>query len=833
MIMEQYVTTFSATGRQPKETCKQCRFRKVRCDGKRGEKGCGDCDRLKFSCSFVTPPPPPTPTSTTTEGEPSPDHPSPTASSSDRPVERRRTSKACIACRQHKVRCSGGTPCLACKKRVVTCVYGTDGRRRSSRAATGSVAGSTAGTPTEPVFPPVAESTTSTEDTSNASPTPTTPGTTSLEPAVSAAPASQQPAQVPALLPPDLQALVEFYFDHVYPLSSYAFLHPQTTIRQCRDGQLETSLSYAIAAVASYHQGGPTRREQAELSWAQAAEDLTWRDLESPSVPRLQALLLVILYRVETGAFQRAFMLSALAARAAAAMRLNHEREGPSGSSSGSSNSGSRTSREVRRRVMWSLKLVERYFSTGLPEFELCPVESVYLELPCREHDFSAVSGPDGERTPQSCDFGSYHLCVRLEMLRRDLMKLNRSLSLCDAPFPQLEDVMRGFEQHLATAGAELPGGKGSLATPEGVSSLLDSPWLPRRVLVHLSFHHSQCDLYRLLVRGYREAAPAAVLDAVDPALMARAEELCLEHATAIVDILATLNQVSHRARPLEFDTAICGYHAARLLLYICRPGRSPSSAGPSEEWALSRAELCLAALRRFFPSSRLARPVIEEMKRAISVFPSGAGAAPPSSTSPSSPPSRLASPGPSTAGAGGKRDPAAGLSAAARVRQRLAIHSLLRQADFPDGDEQPSSPEETRRGNMGSGPGAGAGGSTSSSAATTAAATASHILATAAAAKAPSPRLPGIAALEMPRVPPSTGFILSPRRTSSSSSPSDRGVVEAEPWQSGWLEGGFAADKWDSQKIHQAGGGGPPSFSFPWLQRWEGANSVAGEMVG
>lgn len=797
MIMEQYVTTFSATGRQPKETCKQCRFRKVRCDGNRGEKGCGDCDRLKFSCSFVTPLPPPTPTSTT-EGEPS-DHPSPT---SDRPVERRRTSKACIACRQHKVRCSGGTPCLACKKRVVTCVYGTDGRRRSSRATTG--AGSTAGTPTESVFPPVAESTTSTEDTSNASPTPTTPGTTSLEPATVSV---SQPPQVPALLPPDIQVLVEFYFAHVYPLSSYAFLHPQTTIRQCSNGQLETNLSYAIAAVASYHQGPPSRREQAELSWAQAAEDLIWKNLESPSVSRLQALLLVILYRVETGAFQRAFMLSALAARAAAAMRLNHERDG-------STTGSSRTSREVRRRVMWSLKLVERYFSTGLPEFELCPVESVYLELPCWEQEFSDTRTDSTERTIQSCDFGSYHLCVRLEMLRRDLMKLNRSLSLCDTTFPQLATVMHDFEQHLTRIEAELPGGP--TLTAERISSLLDSPWLPRQILVHLSFHHSQCDLYRLLVRNYREAAPAAVLDAVDPALLARAEQLCLRHATATVDILATLNQVSQRAQRLEFDAAICGYHATRLLLFIAAQSSTTSPNKPSEEWALSRAELCLASLRRFFPSSRLARPVLEEMKRAISVFSSrGSAAAATSSSSPATP-SRLASPGP--AAANGKKDSTAGLSAAARVRQRLAIHSLLRQADFQDGDEQPSSPEETRRGSL--------------SSSTTAAATASHVLATAAAAKAPSPRLPGIAALEMPRVPPSTGFILSPRRTSSSS-PSER-EVEAEPWQSGWLEGGFSADRWDSQKIQQAGGGGgPPSFSFPWLQRWEGANAVAGEMMG
>ncbi|KAI3393288.1 hypothetical protein diail_4470 [Diaporthe ilicicola] len=787
--MEQYVTTFSATGRQPKETCKQCRFRKVRCDGQRGEKGCGDCDRLKFSCSFVTPLPPPTPTSTTTEGEPT-DHPSP---SSDRPVERRRTSKACIACRQHKVRCSGGTPCLACKKRVVSCVYGTDGRRRSSRVTTGP--GSTAGTPTESVFPAVAESTTSTEDASNASPTPTTPGATSLDPATVSLSVSQSPNVPPSLLPPDLQALVEFYFAHVYPLSSYAFLHPQTTIRQCSNGQLETSLLYAIAAVASYHHGSSQRREQTELSWVQAAEDLIWRHLESPSVARLQALLLVVLYRVETGAFQRAFMLSALAARAAAAMRLNHERDGPT---------GSRTSQEVRRRVMWSLKLVERYFSMGLPEFELCPVESVYLELPCWEQEFSDTRADSStERTIQSCDFGSYHLCVRLEMLRRDLMKLNRSLSLCDTTFPQLSTVMHDFEQHLARIGAGLPGGPA--LTAERISGLLDSPWLPRQILVHLSFHHSQCDLYRLLVRGYREAAPAAVLDAVDPALLERAEQLCLRHATATVDILATLNQVSQRAQPLEFDAAICGYHAARLLLFIAQFSQSPGR--PSEEWALSRAELCLAALRRFFHSSRLARPVLEEMKRAISLFSDRGGAATTTTEPVPVTPSRLASPGP--AASGGKNH-SAGLSAAARVRQRLAIHSLLRQADFAEDDEQPSSPEETRSGGGG------------------AATTASYVLPSAA-SKAPSPRLPGLAALEMPRVPPPTGYILSPRRTSP---PAER--EGAEPWQAGWLDGGggFPADLWDS-KLQGGAGSGSPSFSFPWLQRWEGSSAVAGEMMG
>lgn len=756
--MKQFVTTFSATGRLPKETCRQCRFRKVRCDGVHGENGCGDCERLKFACSFVSQPEPPTPIISThahAADEGSLDHPSPT---SDRPVERRRTSKACAACRHQKVRCSGGAPCLACKKKGVTCVYGNDGRRRASRVAVSS----TSGTPTESTFAGVAESTSGGDDASVPSPTSTTPGTTTLnfEP-----PPVTQSFASPAFLPPDIQALVEFYFAHIYPLNSYAFLHPETTIRQCSNGKLETSLSYAISAVASYHQASPRRKEHVELAWIQAAEDLIWKHLESPTVPRLQALLLVILYRIETGAYQRAFMLSGLAARDAAAIRLNHER------TTAAQGHEYRINQEARRRLMWSLKLVERYFSIGLPEFELCPVECIYLELPCWERDFSDSQSECTEQTLQTCDFGSYHLCVQLEMLRRDLMKLTRSLALCDTAFPQLPTLMREFEQNLARTSAELP--NGAILTTERMTQLLDSPWLPRQILVHLSFHQCQCDLYRLLLRGYREAAPAAVLDAMEPDLLAKAEQLCLQHATAIVDILATLNQLAHQARPLEFDTAICGYHATRLLLFIAQS--SHSATRPSEEWALSRAELCLASLRRFFPTSRLVKPILEEMRRAISQFNSRAVV---------NTPSRLASPGPTPKGG---NDPDAGLSAAARVRQRLAIHSLLRQADF-------TAEEEGHEANM----------------ATNENTAASLPL------PSPSPRTQGMFGFDDQRRH-STSFVSSPRTS-----------PEGESWQFGWLHNGDFVDRWDPEPGHGPAGG--PKFSFPWLQRGEGPPPLGGE---
>jgi len=379
--------------------------------------------------------------------------------------------------------------------------------------------------------------------------------------------------------------------------------------------------------------------------------------------------MLVILYRINIGQFQRAFMLLALAARAAAAMRLNHERSDQHS-----------TTLEVRRRLMWCMKLVERYFCIGLPEFELCPQENIYLRMPSCEADFQeGVTGMD-KYGP-----GAYPLCIKLERIRRDIMRLTRSLALCEQPFPQLPQIVLDFEKDLIAIGEQMEGGPN--LTPRKLDLALACPWLPRIMLMHLSWHQCHCDLYRLFLSGFREAAPKVVLDALSPTYITTAASLCFQHATAIIQILSNLNQQSTQPRLLEFDTAICAYHATRLVLFLSRASvrGSPLIRIPNttEEFALSRAELCLASLKRFFPSSTLARPIIEEMTRAISSFPSNHSLVeqPESSDLPSRP---------QTA----DKTPQVQLSAAAKARQRLAIHSLLRQADFSDGDEDdPSAP--------------------------------------------------------------------------------------------------------------------------------------------
>lgn len=453
-------------------------------------------------------------------------------------------------------------------------------------------------------------------------------------------------------------ALVDAFFETLYPLPSYAFLHPETTKRRCRNGQMHRALASAICAVTSHHLDHAHSNDQDR--WIQAAEQSIWMHLECPTIPRLQTLLLVIYHRIEAGRFQRAFMLTATAARFASAMRLNHERPvlDP-------------IAREVRRRIVWSLKIVERYFCVGLPEFELCPIEGIYLDFPSSEDDFGAE---------QPGEHGAYSLHVRLEVVRRDIMKLTRGMTHLDEPIPSLMELVRQHATTLEEIASSMPSGD-EVVVPD----LLGSSWLTRRLPMYISYHQAHCDLYRILLPGYPEAAPSAVLATFPSHHLANAERQCLYHASAVIRILTGLNHDSPSRRLLEFDTAICAYHAARLMLFISRFGREREGR-PSPEFAASRADLCLAALRRFFPSSVLAAPIIEELQYSIGVFRQqhqreGFAA------------SEL------SRGRDREEQRAEERTCSGRRNsspdQKLAVHSLLRQAEFEDEDEEKAVPAD------------------------------------------------------------------------------------------------------------------------------------------
>ncbi|KGO51230.1 hypothetical protein PEX1_031020 [Penicillium expansum] len=479
-------------------------------------------------------------------------------------------------------------------------------------------------------------------------------GDGSLPPDLSKESAQGDPSQSEAT------ELVRNFFEHLYPVPSYAFLHPSVTLAKCDEGTLERPLVLAICALTSLHvpvHNVVIDREKSD-TWVSNAEETIWKCLENPSMSRLRALLLTVSYRMTTGSYEKAFMLTAIAARAASAMGLNHEQTHLDP-----------IFEEIRRRTVWCFKLLESYFSIGLTEFEVCPFECIYLHPPSSEDSFGLICPPGSEdfviyALRDQNELGSLNMCIRLASVRRDIMKLTRELAVCSEPYLHLKDVTGGLEDILCELKTKMPN-QAEIST-KGLKNLIESPWLPRHIMMFTLWHGCYFDLYRIFLPGYPEAPPSVVLSTIDAQFVHIATRTCIKHALSVVNLFCDLNQTCTKPRLLEFATGVCVYHAIRLILFIAHSSTEPDLL--SLEFAVSRAELCLAAIKRFFHGLALAQPILDDIAQLIETFSSSNSAIETLSIF-------------HKVNHGRKSD--TWILSAARPRQHLAVHSVLQQAKF------------------------------------------------------------------------------------------------------------------------------------------------------
>lgn len=118
--------------------------------------------------------------------------------------------------------------------------------------------------------------------------------------------------------------------------------------------------------------------------------------------------------------------------------------------------------------------------------------------------------------------------------------------------------------------------------------------------MAHMSWHQCHCDLYRIFMDGYSEAAPSSALAYIHPSERVRMQRRCLEHAEGIIRILTDF--VNH-GRPdclLERDAAVCAFESARIVLFHSR--MSPE--GSASDAAMAMARTCLHIITEYFRSS-------------------------------------------------------------------------------------------------------------------------------------------------------------------------------------------------------------------------------------
>jgi hypothetical protein len=441
-------------------------------------------------------------------------------------------------------------------------------------------------------------------------------------------------------------------------MPSYAFLHEPTIREQSQNNTLDQSLALAIVAIAKILLSPKSQRLNESTSLLNKAETIILDHLERPSTVKLQALILIIHYHIQTGRFSRAYMLTGLAARAATALRLNYERP-----------ELRFIAQEARRRVLWALTAIDGQFSVGLPEYETIPHTIIYQRLPCREDMFS-TGDPRHAATPRlahlekdsTSPISLLGVCIRLSKIQKDIMRLTRQLALSEQPLVHLSGLVQEIQKDLwrVQADVELSFGY-QITSSTHLIAMQDDRWFTRYLQISITWHQSHCDLYRLFLPGYPEAAPKIIIGAMDISVKEHAVRQCHEHVERINQILSDL-QTLPSTLVLPHSIAICAYHATRLTLFL---PSSPDVNVPLEmRDATAMAHTAVAVTETYFSSSLSTKQIVLDLQRLAHTV----------DTDPELIYRELCSPSPP-------------FDQGFHRHGHLAIHSLVRQANFVDDD--------------------------------------------------------------------------------------------------------------------------------------------------
>lgn len=512
-------------------TCVTCRVRKVRCDGRRNI--CTNCERLGFACHYDD----------NAGMEPAPaDSPGPPVS-----VPRRRVRQACQACHAKKARCSGAVPrCDRCRQQGLECVY-RPGKRALPLPSPG-INSSDAVIRDGPDH----------YDQGNFTHASASPVASGFEP----------PEPDEAL---SMRAF-DAFFRHVHHIPMFSFLHRASLMERYHAGTLDHSLLLAIIGITALLADLGSGMDEYGERCIDEASALCLGELEKPSILRLQALVLVIKHRILSRRLSCAFMLHAVASRFATVLRLNHENP-----------SLCFLARESRRRLMWSIYMIDSALAGGQSDFALWPdaERQINIQLPCNERHFEfdlperteplrpPPPGLDGLPPPMPDVVGFMALHVRIHWMRTRILQCTTkaAAALTVHDLVALPSQCASLDAELDAFEARMPQ---SFRWSEGNLRLRTySPRLGIFVMTHVWWRQCHLDLYRLFLPGLKEALPPALLAQLDPGFVAEGRRRCYEHAKATADMFAQLLGLGSSASPVtDLDLPGCAFQCARVLYH-------------------------------------------------------------------------------------------------------------------------------------------------------------------------------------------------------------------------------------------------------------------------
>lgn len=377
-------------------------------------------------------------------------------------------------------------------------------------------------------------------------------------------------------LPPPEETVIlrtfENFFRHIHHIPLFSYLHQASLMQRYHSGSMDRPLLLSLIGITSLLTDlGHGAREYGSRCVA-VAEKLILRDLDRPTVLKIQALVLIIKHRIFCRRFSDAFMLTGLASRFAAALRLNHEIP-----------KLCFLAQESRRRLMWSLYMIDIGMAAGHPDFTLWAhrPEMIDLKLPCNERNFEydlpevtealapPPALPDGSSPPLTDNVGFLALHIRIQWIRSKILAFTKRFVSQKPSEADLEELPRKCQELQA----ELDAFENRLPAPfrwtaQNLRLRAYHPRLCVFLMTHIWWRQCHCDLYRIVLVGRRESLSRRLIGMLDPAFVKHCQVQCFEHAKAMADMFTLVTQYDKGVPVSDLDLPVCVYQCVNTLYY-------------------------------------------------------------------------------------------------------------------------------------------------------------------------------------------------------------------------------------------------------------------------
>ena len=512
---------------------------------------CSGCERLKLNCSFSR-------RDTHVDGIAQP----------DASLSGRKKKTACISCRSLKAKCGGELPsCMRCLRKRTPCRYPSSNRPQDGPIEARKASSQTRDVTTEPT------------------------GQARIEEAPS------------ALDSTFVLRMIEAFFQHVHPIPVYSYFHKASLVQRFESGLLDHTLVLALAGTTCELLDMGADLTQKSTTWMSHAELGVMKELGRPSVIKVQALVLLVMHHMRQGRLGNAFMLHAVASRSAFALGLNYEAP-----------KLGFLACESRRRLMWSLYIIDNRLAGGMSDFAICSASSIHVQLPCHERNFEFDLPQITKHLTPACvgplpeSIGSLAVYVQLMWYRHRVLQTTREAVLNSAmTMDRLTTSIEQLGNELSTFEMNLP--ESLKFSSKSLQLRAYSTRLGPYLLIHVWLRQCQCDLYRIALTGLKEAMPGERLQQIDPSTIESWRRNCLSNAMILASVFSQFTTLKNGCPVVEHDVIICAYQCARLLLHC---SKHYSSALQIDRLAvLDNASQCLAAIQAIPSRSHIGESIV------------------------------------------------------------------------------------------------------------------------------------------------------------------------------------------------------------------------------